>query len=709
MGPRAASGAHIPAEPGWPVGEVPGNQSFQNQGVLPSRAAFCTIFTDPFRPMDHPSRPLDPVLSDVVEYRPDLNVLLCLRCNHAVGYNALEWHLGHVHHIRAPRLMAMIRQAPPESHCCNGKHTAYHPANGGPPIPGLPPPVDGVVCTECGYACRNAATMRRHVKQQHPTLHAPDNEGMPGRRPWEGAQMQTLYIDLANIHYFTVVPAADSPPSLVVLPTPESPPGPEQVGDCMSARVWGWGGRVRVRVCCASCVDCRRQSWHPVRNPARKPPHLLAQAAASTGESTPTDWEESTDDGAAAAATDDSAAPAAAADDSTPATRDLARRLDFNQLIEQCVASVRRPAPVVDTPVDRADLDPWIAGSKFDEHLKGLERADILAATAPLPDPRRGRRGPDPPEDEEKLEVFRRVAAATQDLLGPGFVHAGAMSDLDRYALANFEGQPTLPSKMFKAKQQPQTVARYIQEWVRFLLYVLRVVWGEHLPAPEGCPKEGHLFSLTGQQRKLLGKVFSIAAFLPEGQPNEELQRVVLELSLAFLRQRTSANMFESAVASYCAARGIQTGLRWRCPNSHRSIIMTMVACAQVRGRREGCLAPPDPSPPGTPPTPRPTPPPARSQVLFVLDARDVLEAHMSTAPGGEDVNPKRRRIAPPPGTPASRPRQLSAMEMASLLGSASRTASALSVDELHALRAEQAVRFGLWVWGPEGRVCRSR
>jgi Orsellinic acid/F9775 biosynthesis cluster protein D len=170
------------------------------------------------------------MFSELFEHRPELNVLLCRQCNYAVAYSGLDLHLRRSHHFRTSEIIALLQHAPVEAAGCNGPHTANHPANGGPPIPGLRPPVDGVVCRECGYACTNMDSMRRHVKERHPTSYVPNGAGP---RLWEPAQMQMLYAGTHNVRYFTVVPGAATRPSVAALPSLQAPPAPEQASVCV--------------------------------------------------------------------------------------------------------------------------------------------------------------------------------------------------------------------------------------------------------------------------------------------------------------------------------------------------------------------------------------------------------------------------------------------------------------------------------------------
>jgi Orsellinic acid/F9775 biosynthesis cluster protein D len=175
------------------------------------------------------------MFSELFDYRHDLNVLLCRQCCHAVTNRGLYRHLQRFHHLSGSETMALLAHTPVEAAGCLGRDTANHPPNGGPPIPGLRPPVPGVACMECGYACVNVETMRRHLKERHPISHAPDSAGLQRARLWEPVQVQTLYVGPSNIVYFTVVPGATPLPRFAALPSPQAAPTREQV--CVFQRV----------------------------------------------------------------------------------------------------------------------------------------------------------------------------------------------------------------------------------------------------------------------------------------------------------------------------------------------------------------------------------------------------------------------------------------------------------------------------------------
>ncbi|KAL8685459.1 MAG: hypothetical protein Q9218_007746, partial [Villophora microphyllina] len=159
--------------------------------------------------------------SQYLVHLPELRIIICKQCQHAVWPTEITGHLKGPQH-RVKRSLAKTIQ--------ESVHTwdvIAHPSqlvaleHATDPIPGLPVYLDGLRCQQegCPYIGRETNSMKAHFRQQHPGVRGKRGKGSHHFKGvdvplWdEGVACQRLFIRLKGSHYFSVdVDRATLPP-----------------------------------------------------------------------------------------------------------------------------------------------------------------------------------------------------------------------------------------------------------------------------------------------------------------------------------------------------------------------------------------------------------------------------------------------------------------------------------------------------------------
>lgn len=246
----------------------------------------------------------------------------------------------------------------------------------------------------------------------------------------------------------------------------------------------------------------------------------------------------------------------------------------------------------------QSEETPWLRRTGFRTHLEGLDKRAVQEATAAPGRPRQNPSADSGTDCEEDSETGRdqepglhRVADACRGLLEKAheaISRSGPRSRLStRHALilASLEhGRQS--ARPFRPLQNRRSLKRYIDGWLRFLCYLLR------LTDPEQASPLAHLLRLPPDQQQAVRALRSLGSRddesdVPVATTATEAwltveERIVMEASRTFVAQSLPENPFHSALLSYVAARGLKADGSWRTPPYMTSFLATLTYDIQL-------------------------------------------------------------------------------------------------------------------------------
>jgi hypothetical protein len=140
--------------------------------------------------------PLDAVLpSQVLQYLPTYQVLICLRCRYAIQPGAVGRHFKEIHHLHRSSRQAFVKYA--SRFELAQPNDVVFPDEDQFPVP-LLPVQDGLACCfdACTYLCATTKRMKQHWRLVH---HTPAADG---NNLWKAVPLQTFFRGNA-LQYFT--------------------------------------------------------------------------------------------------------------------------------------------------------------------------------------------------------------------------------------------------------------------------------------------------------------------------------------------------------------------------------------------------------------------------------------------------------------------------------------------------------------------------
>lgn len=180
--------------------------------------------------------PSEPTASDLFFTSPQLQVVICRKCEHAVRRDEVATHLTSTHH-RVPRPVAHHIEVTVQQwdHIEDPPNVQSWPAAVEQPIPGLPVHHDGLLCLRCeSYICRSQEVMRKHWQTDHqwaPHRHRgrPKQSDMPQvqselSRASQPVSYQRVFKSRAGSHFIRVWQ-----------PFPDSDPDPQPIAPAEAA------------------------------------------------------------------------------------------------------------------------------------------------------------------------------------------------------------------------------------------------------------------------------------------------------------------------------------------------------------------------------------------------------------------------------------------------------------------------------------------
>ena len=121
----------------------------------------------------------------------------------------------------------------------------------------------------------------------------------------------------------------------------------------------------------------------------------------------------------------------------------------------------------------------------------------------------------------------------------------------------------------------PNSEAKYFTTWLKFILYMLR----------NAAEPQRTRLKLTDAQQNI---IMQIQVVLQEQQPinlQESLQQLILNLSLAVIKQEISGDAFDSLLVHWLGIIDFDpTQQIWRTPAAHRPSLSQVVYCMRILG-----------------------------------------------------------------------------------------------------------------------------
>ncbi|KAK3322868.1 hypothetical protein B0H66DRAFT_555379 [Apodospora peruviana] len=162
--------------------------------------------------------------SDLLQYLPSHQVLICRKCRYAIQPSAISRHLKDLHQIYRSERQKLVAYT--KTLKLADPRDVVHPLPSHPPVP-LLPVENGLACTKAG--CTHLCVTVKRMKSHWATTHRNDTSTHPQRRP---VTLQTFFRG-NQLRYFIVSPPQPSAPELSSLPSsPSSLPSEPSHPNC---------------------------------------------------------------------------------------------------------------------------------------------------------------------------------------------------------------------------------------------------------------------------------------------------------------------------------------------------------------------------------------------------------------------------------------------------------------------------------------------